>query len=218
MFWICVPSSPTAVDKAADLWASLLVDANMPLVLDRSPVYTLALSAKDSRFTPVGHISLDRVDHDHSPPDLALADPSLPSPLLTITTLFVLPAYAGSRLASFAMKACEMLAQQEPFGSVACRAITVNTVVRKLLKTQETTERVKITENENSVEEWVDEKGKNIWEMLGGQRPSQLRRWDKGAWYERLGFVPFRDLPLDWGEDAKFVYYRKELRTPEDTL
>jgi len=116
------------------------------------------------------------------------------------------------------MKACETLAQQEPFGSMSCRAITVNTVVRKALQPDATISRGRVGTDEQSVEDWVDEGGRNIWEVLGGQRPSHLKRWDKGAWYQRLGFVPFGELPFEWDESAKFVYFRKELAAPKEVL
>jgi len=204
MFWIGLAAS-TAIDHgpSADRVAEDVNIADAPAIINRLPVYSSSGSdnLKDNRYLSVGHISLDRVDHDHQPPDLTLADPNLPHPLLTITTLFVLPAFAGSGLANSALKACEQLAQESPFGSEACRAVTLNTLVRSPGTLRW------IGAEQTNIEDWVDEGGKNLWEMLGAKKPR--KKFDKGAWYQRLGYVPFKEIEIQ--ADAKFVYYRKEL-------
>lgn len=76
---------------------------------------------------PVGHVSLDRVDKpdDQIPPmapDLSLA--SGDGVILTIRSLFVLPAFARRGLGAFAMDECERLARESP----GCRGVTLMTI------------------------------------------------------------------------------------------
>lgn len=218
MFFISLPYNVSIQDTHLRSSRANQLVATEHTLIGAQPIFRLPVHSRlspnvthgESGFIPVGHISLDRIDHDHCPPDLSLADPSLQRPLLTISTLFVLPEYARSGLATYALQACEHLAQQEPFGSLACEAVTLNTVVREPLSNADgRAVRGWVEADGKHVTEWVNEEGKNIWELLGAQRPR--KRWNKGAWYERLGFVPFKEIPLH-DDEGRFVYYRKELR------
>jgi GNAT superfamily N-acetyltransferase len=58
-------------------------------------------------------------------------DPTLAAPdgsVLTISSLFVLPVFSGCGLGRFAMRECERLAQQEPYGSPNCRCLSLWTL------------------------------------------------------------------------------------------
>ncbi|KAJ9619530.1 hypothetical protein H2203_008308 [Taxawa tesnikishii (nom. ined.)] len=118
---------------------------------------------------PVGHVSLDRVDRgeDGTEPDTSLA--SGDGRVLTLTALFVLPAFKALRLGAFAMDECEAMAQQSPYGNPNCEAITVHTMSPRHLA--------------GGAEQ-------GHWAKLGLQVPKR----DNSVWYKRRGMCSTRRL------------------------
>lgn len=175
MFWITIPGS----DKTAGL---------NPIKGGHDEIY------------PVGHVSLDRVDlpegwvsPDHS---VATGDGSV----ITLTCLFVLPQFGGMKLGAFAMDECERLAQEEPYGSPKCQAITVTTLSPRYL-----------TGGTPGPE------GMGRWALLGDKMPER----NNAIWYTRRGYVRYKEGERysHRSEDGSImkwyaVFMRKELGGP----
>ncbi|KAF2232200.1 hypothetical protein EV356DRAFT_505603 [Viridothelium virens] len=146
---------------------------------------------------PVGHIALDRID---DPEDGVAPDPTLVSgdgSVLTISALFVLPAFQSFGLGAFAMDGLEAMARTERYGSVKCRAVTVNTLSKRYLEGPED-----------------DPDGRGRWKRLGETPPKR----DNALWYARRGYVPYKEEVRYWsdlpnGERLGWVgvFMRKEL-------
>jgi hypothetical protein len=207
-FWVTLPAhSPTANRRrlspgASDhTWtSSTRHDPEVAGSNAREPQHTDALALlppRDDEPNPlllVGHIAIDRIDF-FSPPDESLAAPD--GSILSLGSLFILPAFTGLHLGLFAMRACEVLAQQTPYGSPNCRAVTLTTLCEKY---------------------YTGGHMRQFYEKLGKEVPQRGNM----SWYTRQGFVEFRtDVPRyrnDSGEgeweywDATFL--RKELREP----
>lgn len=156
--------------------------------------HTPTFKRGEDEILPVGHIAIDKKD---DPEDDYQPDPTLVAPdgsILEITTLFVLPAFGALRLGAFAMDQCEMLAQQEPYGSRNCRAVTLTTLSSRYLP--------------GGIE---GPDGMGRWEMLGEAMP--LR--DNISWYKRRGYVAYKE-EIRYGVDLKWygLFMRKELGPP----
>jgi ribosomal protein S18 acetylase RimI-like enzyme len=149
-------------------------------------------------YMPVGHVSLDKVDINEpdAVPDTTLADPE--NGLLTITSLFVLPAFHRSGLGAFAMDECERLARVPPFGAESVVAVTVNTLSSRYCL---------------GGLEGPD--GMGQCERDGAQRPLPT---NMEPWYEKRGYRKYKEAvrysskALD-GETLWWyaAFYRKEL-------
>lgn len=146
---------------------------------------------------PVGHVAIDKADDpegDHKPdPTLVAADGSI----LMISLLFVLPAFNSLRLGAFAMDQCEMLVQQEPYGSRNCRAVALTSLSSRYYA---------------GGLEGPDGMGR--WETLGLAMP--LR--EVAPWYKRRGYVKYKE-EIRYGVDVKWYaqFMRKELGPPQTT-
>lgn len=171
MFWIALPLEMTKDDAA---------------ILKRGT----------ETFIPAGHISLDRVD-DPSPgidPDPTLVAPD--GSVLTISNLFVLPVFSGCGLGRFALRQCEQLAQQEPYGSLNCRFLSLWALSERYAAGGE--------------EGWD---GIGRWERLGMPVPKRAN----GPWYESLGYIKYKEeIRLNFGlPNEQMMWYgeffRKEL-------
>jgi GNAT superfamily N-acetyltransferase len=138
--------------------------------------------AEDKRTIRAGHISLDAYA-DPPDPELACADRSV----LTIQTFFILPEYRGNGLGNKAMDLVEGMASQEPWGSPACRFVTVNTPSRRYF-----------------YEDFPEKRA--IWETWADNRPVMCNV----DWYSRRGYVCWKSEPryrerLKNGEEVMIV-------------
>lgn len=171
LFWITLPLS----DKTADL---------------------PSLQRGEDTLYPVGHVSLDRKDKsDALPPDLSLANPD--GSVLQITALFVLPEFGSLRLGGFAMTECERMAQEEPYGSLNCRGITVTTLSSRYLSGENT-----------------GPNGTGRWALVGQTMPKR----DNSLWYARRGYRTYKEearcfTAMRDGSELEWfsVFMRKEL-------
>ncbi|KAI5195112.1 hypothetical protein E4T39_08361 [Aureobasidium subglaciale] len=147
-------------------WICLAPDASRDLV---------TFTRDGKTFMPVGHVSLDKVDINEpdAVPDTTLADPE--KGVLTITSLFVLPAFHRSGLGAFAMDECERLARVPPFGSESIVAVTVNTLHPKYCV---------------GGEEGPD--GIGQFEREGSGRPLPKNNM---IWYEKKGYKKYKEGP-----------------------
>lgn len=152
----------------------------------------------DALLYPVGHISLDKVDDPPHPlpPDDTLVAPD--GSILSISKLFVLPRFAGLGLGAFALEECERMAQREPYGSLNCRAVTLNTMSSRYL-----------ANGEDGPE------GMGRWALIGEQIPKR----DNSIWYSRRGYVRYKEeiryfIPKLDGTMLSWygVFMRKELQ------
>jgi len=183
MFWITLPADTTHISADKDI-AGLGI-----------------LTRDGHRLLLVGHISLDkqdppspgRVDEDDT---LTASDGSV----LTITSLYVLPAYASLGLGAFAMDGCERLAQSARYGSDNCRAVTLTTLAPRYFP---------------GGLEGPD--GMGIWERLGLTTPGR----DNMPWYVRRGYVRYQEklrYAVSMDDGTKYLMYasymRKELGEP----
>lgn len=167
---------------------------SLPLEMRKDDIPILKRDA--DTFLPAGHVSLDRVD-DPSPgidPDPTLAAPD--GSVLTVSNVFVLPVFSGCGLGRFALRECEQLAQQEPYGSLNCRCLSLWTLSDRYAA---------------GGEEGRDGTGR--WERLGKPVPKRAT----GPWYESLGYVKYKEeIRLHFGlpNDPMIwygVFFRKEL-------
>lgn len=117
----------------------------------------------------VGHIALVSAAR---PPDLELANPD--KSVLMISTLFVMPAHRGGGLARAAVRVVEGLARTEPYGSPACRAVTLHTLSRRY--------------SEDDGEDW-----RGIFERMGQEPPPKGPSVED--WYARMGYVKWKEEP-----------------------
>jgi hypothetical protein len=156
----------------------------------------------ETPFVPAGHVSLARVDDPGAGID---PDPTLAAPdgsILAITSLFILPVFRGReyRLGQFAMRECERLARQVPYGCANCRCLTVWTLSARYAAGGE--------------EGWD---GLGRWERLRMSVPQRAN----GPWFESLGYVKYKEeIRLHFGlPDEPMAWYctflRKELPVGE---
>ncbi|GAB7344354.1 hypothetical protein MBLNU457_2216t1 [Dothideomycetes sp. NU457] len=155
----------------AMFWITLPKDIDIVSLTEQPGLVTL--TRDDKTVWLVGHVSLDKIDAPSSEgaaPDesLAKADGSL----LTISSLFVMPQVQKLRMGAFAMDQCEMLAQQSPYGSPNCIAITVNTMSSRYFA---------------GGPEGPD--GIDRWKLLGWPQP----KMDNALWYKRRGYRTYKD-------------------------
>ena len=150
--------------ERAMFWISLPLEMRT----DDGPV----LGRDAEAFVPAGHVSLGLVD---SPGPGIDPDPTLAAPdgsVLTVSDLFVLPIFSGGGLGRFAMRECERLAQQEPYGSPNCRYLSLWALSKRYAAGGE--------------EGWD---GMGRWERLGKPVPKRAN----GPWYESLGYVKYKE-------------------------
>lgn len=143
----------------------------LPISQRKDDIPTLRLPSGEE-IVPVGQIALDRVDN--APPELG-PDHSVAAPdgsVLTISSLFVLPAFQALRLGAWAMDRTETLARQEPYGSVNCRAITVTTLSRRHIQGS-----------------WDDPDEMGIWKRVGREPVERSNVW----WYEQKGYKTYKE-------------------------
>lgn len=117
----------------------------------------------------VGHIALESAAN---PPDLELANPD--KSVMTISSLFILPEHRGAGLARAAFEAVEDYAKMEPYGSPACRTITLHTFSKSYA--------------ENKDEDW-----RAIYRRMGIEQPA--RGPSAEGWYESMGYVRWKEEP-----------------------
>jgi GNAT superfamily N-acetyltransferase len=140
-----------------------------------------------------GHVG---IENQCQPPEPDIARPD--KTLLEISTLFILPEYRYLGLGRTAMADMEQYAKREPYGSPACKAVTIHTLSKRYWQ-----------------EEGEDWRG--MWARWGLKTP------EKGAssneeWYARMGYVKWKE---DWryvvklldGTEAKMlaVFMKKQL-------
>jgi GNAT superfamily N-acetyltransferase len=169
----------------------------LPLEMRKDDVAILKRDAETEAFIPAGHVSLDKVD-EPSPgmdPDPTLVAPD--SSVLTVSSLFVHPVFTGCGLGRFALRECEQLAQQEPYGSTNCRCLSLWTLSERYAAGGE--------------EGWD---GLGRWERLGMAVPKR----PTGPWYESLGYKKYKEeIRLRFGlpNDMMLwygVFFRKEFQ------
>ncbi|RHZ48586.1 uncharacterized protein CDV56_105045 [Aspergillus thermomutatus] len=141
-FWITLPATSTPGDNT-----------------DNRTEEKLAIRA--------GHISLDSYA-DPPDPELARADKSV----LTIQNFFIRPEYRCNGLGGKVMDLVEGMASQEPWGSPACRFVTVNALSRRYF-----------------YEEGPE--GLGLWEILEEKKPAMCNV----DWYARRGYVCWKSEP-----------------------
>ncbi|KKY30075.1 hypothetical protein UCDDA912_g09986 [Diaporthe ampelina] len=131
----------------------------------------------------VGHISLNKVGDDGA--------------AVNIADLFVLPEHRGGGIARAAFQAVEALATTEPYGSVNCRAILIDTLSRKYSD---------------------DEDMRLEYTRLTGEQPKPKGRTNE-EWYGRMGYVTYKEKPTypekqgQPGEKLLLAsYMKKEIR------
>lgn len=184
MYWITlpatmlndVPRAPTE-DMAAP-WNNLVVTKD-------------ASTGRSTSSIAAGHISLDRLDFDGEPSDATLATGD--GEVMTISRLFVLPAFREHGLGKQAMMECERVARQVPAadGLKACKALTINNISTR-----------------HMTDDFFDRMGQS--EL----RPTK----NQSLWYQGMGYVPYKEQVrhvfkgIDGGEvDLWASYMRKEL-------
>lgn len=159
MFWIAFPSSSPAATGIATKPA-----------LDFIPH---PANGGSEKVLLVGHVALDRIDVPSE--DSLTGDTTLTAEdgsVLTIATLFVMPEFKVHGLGSFAMTECERLAQEEPYGSLNCRAISVNTL------------------SDRHCGNGVDGKdGLDMFPSLGLPTPAR----SNVGWFEKQGYVRYKE-------------------------
>jgi len=123
----------------------------------------------------VGHVSLDKRIPAGGPqntvdPTLANSDGSV----LHISSLFVLPEFSSSGLGALAMRQCEKLAQEEPYGSPNCHTVSITTLSPRHCPGEQSMAGID---------------GIGIWDLLGVTQP----KMDNSVWYRRLGYVSYKN-------------------------
>lgn len=166
----------------------------LPLEMRKDDVPLLKRDAE--AFVPAGHVSLNRVD-DPSPgidPSAARVGWVRPECIKLIRSSKL----QSLRTGRFAMKECERLAQQEPYGSLNCRWLSLWTLSERYAAGGE--------------QGWD---GIGRWERIGMPVPQQA----SGPWYENLGYVSYKEeIRLHFGLPNEpmvwhGVFLRKELRS-----
>lgn len=175
VFWICLPASPNP------------------------PSGTAIITHEGNDYLAVGHIALDRTDVAGIEPferedSLTAEDGSV----LTITILFVHPAFSKRGFASSAVRQLEGYARAEPYGSENCRAVTVHCLSPRHTKA-------------GGIE---GEEGMGAFRMMGVEPDER----SSNGFFERLGYVQYKEIPRYWApttEGGKVRLYvvclRKEL-------
>lgn len=141
----------------------------------------------------IGHVSLDA---ESEPPNLELANPHDKS-VMTISRLFILPEHRQGGAGRATMELLERYAREEPYGSPNCTAIAITTLSRR----------------------YYDEDFYRAEYALVNKGERSLDRGKSNeVWYERMGYVKWKDEPLypepiPGREDFKFVaaYMRKDI-------
>ena len=180
LFWIAIPASNQSVrgkmakmdnTEALGLVARPQDQDSIVEHYDEDVIHESS-STEQQNLLAVGHVSLDKVDtpSNELPLDTSLA--SGDGRVMTISALFVLPAFASFRLGAFAMDTCEEWARQAPYGSTHCEAVTINTLSPRYL-----------TGGLEGLE------GMGRWEILGVPMPSR----DNSLWYARRGYVKYKE-------------------------
>ncbi|KAF2157813.1 hypothetical protein K461DRAFT_290089 [Myriangium duriaei CBS 260.36] len=128
-----------------------------------------------TKYLAVGHVALDRIDVPSTDtfnpePTLVAEDGSV----LTIAALFVMPEFSRFRLGTFAVRRCEELAQQQPYGSENCRAVTVNSLSPRHTK--------------GGME---GPEGMGAFDRMG----LPVQENNSVPWFKKLGYVPYKEAP-----------------------
>lgn len=116
-----------------------------------------------------GHISMLS---QTSPLDHELANPD--KSVLHITSLFILPEHRHGGIGRASVEALEKWAKVEPYGSPACREITIHTLSRRYI--------------EDDGEEW-----RGLWGRFG--LPTPEKGTSNEDWYSRMGYVKWKEAP-----------------------
>ena len=116
-----------------------------------------------------GHISMV---NQISPPDHELANPD--KSVLHITSLFILPEHRKGGIGRASVEALERWAKVEPYGSPACREITIHTLSRRYI--------------EDEGDEW-----RGLWGRTG--LPTPEKGTSNEDWYLRMGYVKWKEEP-----------------------
>lgn len=114
-----------------------------------------------------GHISLDSTAE---PPDAELARED--RSIMSVSTFFILPEHRTGGLGRAAMDLVEILATQEPYGSLQCHTLALTTLSRRYT-------------HEDSPE------GRGVWKQFGIEPPP----FSNVDWYQKLGYVGWKEEP-----------------------
>ena len=127
-----------------------------------------APAAESDQIKRVGHIALDAYS-DPLDPDIARADKSV----LTVHSLFILPESRAYGLGRRVMDLLEEMATRAPYGSPACRWITLCGLSKRHVY--------------DDGPEW-----RGVWARLGQSPPS----FSIQEWYEKLDYEVWKERPL----------------------
>jgi len=180
-FWVTIPSaSASATTTATSPHAP--TDPNVPtndperarrrareVTLLSSALAPLpARAAQPDAPLLVGHIALDRVDV-FDPPDARLTTPD--GRLLTLTSLFILPAFASQGLGRYAVRCVERLAAER-----GATAVSLSTLCEKY-------------------HDGGSEDMRALWRRIGRAQPGR----GNVGWYVDVGYVVVaQDVPRYW--------------------
>lgn len=119
--------------------------------------FWITLPSRDS--VRAGHVALAS---EAEPPHADLAKPD--KSVLTISNFFVMPGYRSLGLGRLTMDRLEDWATKEPYGSVNCKAMAVDTVARRFVEDDELREMFSIAgvpapEKGSSTEDWYTRRG-----------------------------------------------------------
>jgi GNAT superfamily N-acetyltransferase len=160
LFWICLPPAPDPESTAPNGGESKTYDG------------------KGHR--RIGHIGFQSVP-DVGEPDSDLELASTDKSVVMISTFFILKEHRGGGIGRAAMEALEAMTQVVPYGSPACRSLTLHTLCRRYIE----------DDGDGSPEAWRTSRG--IWERLG-ENPRD-RGTSNEDWYVRMGYVKWKEEP-----------------------